>query len=140
MPETEPTPWELMRLLRSVDRKLDDVVTKDMFQAESKRVDEKFSEMARDLADERVAREKSVSAEKLQREQELAFERRAREQAVAAERAERERAMKVEAEARKSAWDDQKARQDKQANNLRWLAAAIILPITLFVIERFGGS
>ncbi len=129
MPETEPTPWELMRVLRSMDRKLDDVVTKDMFQAESKRVDEKFSETAKDIADERVAREKALSAEKLQREQELAFERRAREKAIEAE-----------SKARVEAWAEQKARADKLANNLKWVASAILIPITLYIIDRFGGG
>lgn len=128
MAETEPTPWELMRILRSVDRKLDQVVTKDMFESESKRVDEKFGEVNKDIADERVARERAMASEKLQREQELNFERQARKDA-----------LKVESDERKKAWEDQEKRQVKLASNLKWLSAAILLPITLFIIERFGG-
>lgn len=107
-----------MRLLKSVDRKLDDVVTKDMFTAESRRVDDKLASLGEDIADERAARTR-----------EIAEEQGAREKAILAER-----------HAREAAWKEQKERADKQASNVRWLAATILLPIALFLIERFGGT
>lgn len=72
MAETEPTPWELMRFMKGMDGKLDQVVTKDMFQAESRRVDERLDEQGRDIADERTARAEAIGAERATREKEVA--------------------------------------------------------------------
>ena len=129
MPETEPTPWELMRLMRQVDAKLDQVVTKDMFQAESRRVDERLDEQGRDITDERVARQQAIADEKSARDQADADIRAAWQAAVAAEKAAREKAQ-IDAE----------AKQERLRVNVRWLAASILVPVTLFVIERFGGG
>ncbi|WP_353707597.1 hypothetical protein ABRQ22_17200 [Cellulosimicrobium sp. ES-005] len=107
-----------MRLLKSVDRKLDDVVTKDMFQAESRRVDERFDEQGRDIADERTARAEAVAEEKSARQRE--------DLALSA------RVDKVVSEL--------KERADRMQVNLRWLAASILVPVALFLIERFGGG
>lgn len=99
-PETEPTPWELMRVLRSMDGKLDKLVTRESFNAEQRRVDDKFSAQGQDIVEEKIAREKALAEEKLARE-------------------------KASAEIT--------ARLDKQAANLKWLAAAILLPVALFI-------
>lgn len=109
MPETEPTPWELMRMLKSMDMKLDKVVTREAFEAESKRIDGRLGDLGTDIVNEQLAREKAVTAERVARE-------------------------KAQAEAAQKA--------DKQANNLRWLAAAIILPVALFIANLLtaGGS
>lgn len=72
MPETEPTPWELMRVLRGVADQVDQVVTKDMFQAESRRVDERLDEQGRDISDERTARAEAIVAERAARKEEVA--------------------------------------------------------------------
>lgn len=118
MPETEPTPWELMRLMRQIDGKLDQVVTKDMFQAESRRVDERLDEQGRDIADERTARTGAI-----------ADERTARREGEASLKAVLDAfKTKVEADA------------DKAKANMRWLAASILLPIALFLYGQFGGG
>lgn len=118
MPETEPTPWELMRVLRGMDSKLDNVVTKDMFQAESRRVDERFDEQGRDIADERTARAEAIGEEKAARQREDV-----------------ELAARID-----KVMSDLKERADRMQVNLRWLAASILVPVALFLIERFGGN
>jgi hypothetical protein len=117
MPETEPTPWELMRLMRQIDGKLDQVVTKDMFQAESRRVDERLDEQGRDIADERTARAEAVAAERAARKEDDAGIRAALETFKA----------KVETDAEKA----------KAA--ARWLAGGIALPIVLYVVDWIRG-
>jgi hypothetical protein len=119
VPETEPTPWELMRVLRGVADQVDKVVTKDMFQAESRRVDERLAEQGRDIADERTDR---VAAD--------AEERAAREKDVG----------KVDAKVdafKKEVADD----KEKNRANMRWLASAILLPVALavFALLTRGG-
>ena len=80
MSQTEPQPWELMRLLTSMNDKLDRVVTKDMFQAESRRVDDRIADVVKDVADERVAREKAINDEKSAREKDIAAEKAKRKE------------------------------------------------------------
>ncbi|MBD5787101.1 hypothetical protein IF650_13015 [Cellulosimicrobium terreum] len=131
-PETEPSAWELMRLLRTVDGKLDQVVTKDMFQAESRRVDERLDEQGRDIADERVARGQQIADERRAREKQVLALEATFKSGIADERAAREKNEKAAAD-----------RQDKSANNLRWLAAGLLLPIALFVANLLvarGGA
>ncbi|MFC8732190.1 hypothetical protein ACFT5B_07010 [Luteimicrobium sp. NPDC057192] len=94
-PETEPGPWELMRMLRSMDGKLDRLVTRESFDAETRRVDDKFAAQGQDIVDERVAREKAIA--------------------------------------------ELTARHDRTAANLRWVAAAILLPIALFIAGLVYG-
>lgn len=118
MPETEPTPWELMRLMRQIDGKLDQVVTKDMFQAESRRVDERLDEQGRDIADERTARAEAIATERASRKEEVGGVMTA----LAAFKAETT------------------AASDKAKAGMRWLAASIALPIALFLVDRFGGG
>lgn len=120
MPEEEPTPWELMRVLRSVNDKVDKVVTKDMFQAESRRVDERLAEQARDIADEQTARVKADEQERSARKEDVSKVSTALDafKKEVAETAEKNRA------------------------NMRWLASAILLPVALAVfglLNRGGG-
>lgn len=128
MPETEPTPWELMRLMRQVDAKLDQVVTKDMFQAESRRVDERFEEQGRDIADERTARTEALGNERVARERGDAEERAAREKDALA--------LDTKIKQVESEWKDKAARQ---AVWIRWLAGGIAFPVVIIIIQRFGG-
>ncbi|GMA26215.1 hypothetical protein GCM10025864_39740 [Luteimicrobium album] len=67
-PETEPTPWELMRVLRTIDGKIDNLVTKDVFAAETRRTDERFASQGQDIVDERAERVAALAAEKSARE------------------------------------------------------------------------
>jgi len=119
MPETEPTPWELMRVLRGVADQVDKVVTKDMFQAESRRVDERLAEQGRDIADERTDRVAAVAEERASREKEVGK--------VAA----------VVDAFKKEVADD----KEKNRANMRWLASAILLPVALaiFALLTRGG-
>lgn len=119
MPETEPTPWELMRLMRQIDNKLDQVVTKDMFQAESRRVDERLAEQGRDIADERTARSTADEQERAARKEDVSK--------VATELA----AFKKETA----------ETAEKNRANMRWLASAILLPVALavFALLTRGG-
>lgn len=119
MPETEPTPWELMRVMRGVDAKTDKVVTKDMFQAESRRVDERLAEQGRDIADERTERTAADERERAARKDEV---------------------NKVDAKL--SAFMTQVAdTAEKNRANMRWLASAILLPVALavFALLTRGG-
>lgn len=113
MPETEPTPWELMRVLRDVNSKVDNVVTKDMFQAESRRVDERLAEQARDIADEQTARVKADEQERSARKEDAADIRASLDAFK----------TKVETDA------------EKAKIAARWLASGIALPIVLYVVE-----
>lgn len=69
MPD-EPTSWELQRALEQmradmrsgfegINTRLDKLVTQDAFQAEQRRVDERFREIKDDLVEERGARERA---------------------------------------------------------------------------------
>jgi len=49
-----------MRMLRQIDAKVDKLVTREVFDAEARRVDERFASQGQDIVDERVAREKAV--------------------------------------------------------------------------------
>lgn len=118
MPETEPTPWELMRVMRSVDAKVDNVVTKDMFQAESRRVDERLAEQARDIADERTERSTAD-----------AQERAARKEDVGKVDAKLEAFMKHTADT-----------AEKNRANMRWLASAILVPVGLAIFGLLNGG
>lgn len=118
MPETEPTPWELMRLMRQIDGKLDGVVTKDMFRAESRRVDERLDEQGRDIADERTARAEAVGDERASRKEDTSGIRAALD------------AFKAEVA----------TANDKSKAGMRWLGASILLPIALYLFDRFGGG
>lgn len=113
MPETEPTPWELMRVMRSMDTKLDQVVTKDMFQAESRRVDERLDEQGRDIADERTARAEAIAAERGSRKEETS--------AIRASQAAFE--AKVDAD------------HEKEKAGRRWLWASVLIPVSLYLID-----
>ena len=117
MPETEPTPWELMRLMRQIDGKLDGVVTKDMFRAESRRVDERLDEQGRDIADERTARAEAVADERTARKEDVSGVRTALDAFKTEVRNERERAKAT----------------------ARWLAGGIALPIVLYVVDWIRG-
>ena len=117
MPETEPTPWELMRLMRQIDGKLDGVVTKDMFRAESRRVDERLDEQGRDIADERTARAEAIGEERTARREGETTLRAALDAFK----------TKVETDA------------DKAKANARWLWGGIALPVVLFLVDWFGG-
>ena len=111
MPETEPTPWELMRVLRGVADQVDKVVTKDMFQAESRRVDERLAEQGRDIADERTERTAAVERERAGRKEDVG-----------------------KVDAKLDAFMDQTAETaEKNRANMRWLASAILLPVALAV-------
>lgn len=111
MPEAEPTLWELMRLAQSTNTKLDNVVTKDMFQAESRRVDERFAEQGRDIADERTERSTADAQERASRKEDVSK--------VATELAAFKAHVADTAE--------------KNRANMRWLASAILLPVALAV-------
>jgi hypothetical protein len=130
MPETEPTPWELMRVLRDVNAKVDRVVTKDMFQAESRRVDERLAEQARDIADERAER---VAADEK--------ERAAREVADEKERAARKDDVRKVSEDLNSFKQHVADTAEKNRANMRWLTSAILLPVALaiFALLTRGG-
>jgi hypothetical protein len=128
MAETEPTPWELMRMLRQVDGKLDQVVTKDMFQAESRRVDDRLNDVAKDITDERIEREKAITTE-----------RAAREAAMAFEKVEREKALKSESDKRAAI----QAATDRYGARMMWLIGAALLPTVFFIINLLtsrGGA
>jgi hypothetical protein len=107
-----------MRILREVNGKLDGVVTKDMFRAESRRVDERLDEQGRDISDERTARAEAIAGERASRKEETG--------GIKAELA----AFKAEVA----------AAGDKAKANMRWLAGAIALPIAFFLFDRFGGG
>jgi hypothetical protein len=119
VPETEPTPWELMRVMRGVDAKVDNVVTKDMFQAESRRVDERLAEQGRDIADERTERSTADAQERAARKEDVG-----------------------KVDAKLDAFKKEVA-EDKERNraNQRWLASAILLPVALaiFALLTRGG-
>lgn len=117
MPETEPTPWELMRVLREVQADVKRVVTRTEFDAESRRVDSKLEDLSKDIVEARVEAEKRIAEEKAER---IA--------AVASEKAAREKNEKAATD-----------RQEKSQSNIRWLAAAIILPIALFVANLIAS-
>lgn len=119
MPETEPTPWELMRVLRDVNAKVDRVVTKDMFQAESRRVDERLAEQGRDIADERTERTAADERERSARKDEVG-----------------KVAMALDAFKK-----DVAETAEKNRANMRWLASAILLPVALavFALLTRGG-
>lgn len=119
MPETEPTPWELMRVLRDVNSKVDRVVTKDMFQAESRRVDERLAEQGRDISDERTARSTADEQERAARKEDVS-----------------KVDNKLEA-FKKEVADD----KEKNRANMRWLASGILLPVGLaiFALLNRGG-
>lgn len=128
MTEEAPSAWELMRMLRQVDSKLDRVVTKDMFQAESRRVDDRLNDVAKDITDERIEREKAI-----------ATERAARERAVTDEKVEREKALKYEADKRVAV----QAVVDKYSGLHRWLIGVALVPTVFFVINLLtarGGA
>ena len=128
MTEDAPTAWELMRMLRQVDGKLDRVVTKDMFQAESRRVDDRLNDVAKDITDERIEREKALSTE-----------RAARESSMSAERVEREKALKSESDKRAAI----QAATDRYGSRLMWLIGAALLPTVFFIISQLtarGGA
>jgi hypothetical protein len=119
VPETEPTPWELMRVLRGVADQVDKVVTKDMFQAESRRVDERLAEQGRDIADERTERVAADERERAARKEEVG---------------------KV-ATALDAFKKDVADTAEKNRANMRWLASAILLPVALavFALLTRGG-
>lgn len=111
MPETEPTPWELMRVLRDVNAKVDRVVTKDMFQAESRRVDERLAEQARDISEERVDRVAADEKERAARKDDVS------KVATALDAFKKEVAETTE----------------KNRANMRWLTSAILVPVGLAI-------
>jgi multidrug resistance efflux pump len=119
MAEAEPTLWELMRVSRSMDSKLDNVVTKDMFQAESRRVDERLAEQGRDIADERTDRTRAIEQERASRKEEVGNVRNALD------------AFKK----------DVVENAEKTKANMRWLTSAILLPVALavFALLTRGG-
>ncbi|MCZ2261598.1 hypothetical protein [Isoptericola sp. QY 916] len=98
--------------------KLDRVVTKDMFQAESRRVDDRIADVAKDIADERVAREKAINEE----------------------RAAREKAVEAEKRARKALEEAAQARSDRLGVWLRWLAGGLVASIGTAIFTRFSGG
>lgn len=118
MPETEPTPWELMRVMREVQTDIraikSDAVTKDSFR-------------------------------EFQREQREANERLGAE--VAAERTARTAAIGAERASRKDDVNDVKGdvialseRMDKIAANLKWVATGLLVPVALFIAGRLWGG
>jgi hypothetical protein len=107
-----------MRILREVNGKLDGVVTKEMFRAESRRVDERLDEQGRDISDERTARAEAIGTERAARKEEIGGVRASLEAFK----------TKVETDA------------DKAKANTRWLWGAIAVPMILFLLDRFGGS
>lgn len=118
MPEAEPSSWELMRAIRSVDAKVDNVVTKDMFQAESRRVDERLAEQARDIADEQTARVKADEQERSARKEDVGK--------VATDLATFKKEVADTAE--------------KNRANMRWLVAAILVPVGLAIFGLLNGG
>lgn len=66
MPETDPTPWELMRTLRDIkdqqERIAASMLTAQMFEIHQRGTDRRFAEIEKDLKDESEAR---VSGDKL---------------------------------------------------------------------------
>lgn len=127
----EPTLGEALRRLDAtredmregfaqINARLDRLVTNDAFQAEQRRVDDKFRDFTKALDDERTARVRAIAEEKLQRVDDIASAEKARE-------------------------DGDKRQQiqlDKLTGNLRWLAASIAVPIALFIanIVAAGGK
>jgi len=128
MPETEPTPWELMRVLREVQADVKRVVTRTEFDAESRRVDAKLEDLSKDIAEARVEAEKRIAEEKAERIGAVAAARADMEKQVVAEQATREKHEKAASE-----------KQDKSQNNIRWLAASLILPVALFVANLLAS-
>lgn len=118
----EPGGWELKRALaeqrtdlregfKAINERLDRLVSSDAYLADQRRVDDRLKELADDIATEQRARAEAIALERETRTIELNKEQRDRK-ATAAEL---------------------RAALDKMVQTQRWVAAAIIIPIALFI-------
>jgi hypothetical protein len=118
----EPGGWELKRALadhrtdmregfKSINERLDRLVSSDAYMADQRRVDDRLKELADDIA----------------------AEQRSRAEAIALERETRTVEVNKEVTNRKAAIDALQTSMDKMVQTQRWVAAAIIIPIALFV-------
>lgn len=128
MTADSPTSGELSRLIASIrddqrngfaaiNARLDRLVSTELFSADQRRVDERLKDLADDIASEIASRTKALEEEK----------------------AARVKATEDEKAARVLAIEDQRVAMDKLTTNLRWVAAAIIVPIALFVTNIVLG-
>lgn len=64
-PETEPTPWELMRLLRSIDERLkgmdERLVSLAVFKAEQESTRDRFADVNKDVSDLKAETSSSIA-------------------------------------------------------------------------------
>lgn len=64
-PETEPTPWELMRLLRSIDDRLkgmdERLVSVAVFKAEQEATRDRFADVNKDVSDLKAETSSSIA-------------------------------------------------------------------------------
>ncbi|MGH3504375.1 MAG: hypothetical protein ACRDQA_26265 [Nocardioidaceae bacterium] len=122
MAEEPPGNWELQRSLAKlsadlkdglaqINTRLDSMVSTGVHDAQMGRVDDRLKEISEDVAQEREARKADLAKESAARIADQAAER----------------------EARKADMADLRAQMERTAVWLRWVAAAVILPIALFV-------
>ena len=93
----EPTAWELKRLIERLEvgvnglgarleARLDKLVSQEAFSAEQRRVDDKFKDLADDIAQERLARAEVVAREEVERTRGDAVQQAALDKLVATQR------------------------------------------------------
>lgn len=104
MPETEPTPWELMRVLREIKDDVKSIrseaLTKEAFREEQRHVHERLEDLGSEIADERTARKEALAAAVADRKIDVA---------------------RVD------------LRIDRAMTWIKWVAASIMVPVALFV-------
>lgn len=116
--EPEPTGWELRRALeahikqaadnyRTLLQRIDQLVTRQEFEAERRRVDERNKDLGDDIAQEQRARQDAVS--------ELAARTEAGQTTL-------------------------RGIVDKLTANLKWVAAAVLLPIGLTIATIYFAT
>jgi len=97
MPETEPTPWELMRVLRAIQEDVrsmrSEAMTKEAFREHQREERERHEQLGRELSDERTARVRELESAVTARNAAIADEKTARIKADADETTAREKAF-----------------------------------------------
>lgn len=132
MPETEPTPWELMRVLRDIQGDVrsmrSEAMTKEAFREHQREERERHEQLGRELADERTARVRELEAAVT-----------ARNTAIADERADRIAAIGGEVVAREKAIAGLEARLSRTTDWVRWgggISVTVILAAISWILSR----
>lgn len=111
---------EMGAFRKEMRESLTNLVSREAFQAEKERVNERMGDMREDLEHERRAREQAVKGEADARAEAVAKEQKAREEAMKAEEAKR---VAIEAE------------QDKARNGRRWLIGVALIPLAFMLMQ-----